>query len=244
MAKSRNEDVSLDMTPMIDVVFQLIIFFVVTLKMTDDKDTSIKLADGRNGIVLTQDELPPSQLTIDVASSGRISMSNITMSDAMIVIGGRESANSRKLFALASQLCPRTYFIETAAELDTLLARYGYTRRGDIYTTDDNSDSTVCLVCHFGIECVLIGHLIGVSPMPLWHGFVAAPTGITSLHTEERVKGIAAFRINEFGATPHLMIGGVEPSKRARFIECYGDSVDGFEPDSRKDRKDLTDEGK
>ena len=85
MKKRKNEDVSLDMTPMIDVVFQLIIFFVVTLKMTDDKDTSIKLADGRNGIVLTQDELPPSQLTIDVAKSGRISMSNITMSDAMIV---------------------------------------------------------------------------------------------------------------------------------------------------------------
>ena len=84
MSKSRNEDVSLDMTPMIDVVFQLIIFFVVTLKMSDDKDTTIKLADGRNGIVLTQDELPPSQLTIDVSRSGRVSMSNITMSDAMI----------------------------------------------------------------------------------------------------------------------------------------------------------------
>ena len=83
--KPNNEDVSLDMTPMIDVVFQLIIFFVVTLKMTDDKDTSIKLADGRNGIVLTQDELPPSQLTIDVAKSGRVSMSNITMSDAMVM---------------------------------------------------------------------------------------------------------------------------------------------------------------
>ena len=85
MKKRKNEDVSLDMTPMIDVVFQLIIFFVVTLKMTDDKDTSIKLADGRNGIVLTQDELPPSQLTIDVAKSGRVSMSSITMSDAMVV---------------------------------------------------------------------------------------------------------------------------------------------------------------
>ena len=85
MSKSRNEDVSLDMTPMIDVVFQLIIFFVVTLKMSDDKDTTIKLADGKNGIVLTQEELPPSQLTIDVAKTGRVSMSNITMTDAMIV---------------------------------------------------------------------------------------------------------------------------------------------------------------
>ena len=82
--KPNNEDVSLDMTPMIDVVFQLIIFFVVTLKMSDDKDTTIKLEDGKAGIPLTQDELPPSQLTIDVARSGRVSLSNITLSDQML----------------------------------------------------------------------------------------------------------------------------------------------------------------
>jgi biopolymer transport protein ExbD len=85
MAKLKSEDASLDMTPMIDVVFQLIIFFVVTLKMSDDKDTTIKLADGKNGIVLTQEELPPSQLTIDVSKSGRVSMANVTMTDAMVV---------------------------------------------------------------------------------------------------------------------------------------------------------------
>ena len=81
--KPNNEDVSLDMTPMIDVVFQLIIFFVVTLKMSDDKDTTIKLEDGKAGIPLTQEELPPSQLTIDVARNGRVSLSNITLSDQM-----------------------------------------------------------------------------------------------------------------------------------------------------------------
>ena len=85
MARKQFDNPKAEMTPMIDVVFQLIIFFVVTLKMSDDKDKDIKLADGKNGIVLTQDELPPSQLTIDVAKSGRVSMSNITMSDAMIV---------------------------------------------------------------------------------------------------------------------------------------------------------------
>ena len=82
--KPNNEDVSLDMTPMIDVVFQLIIFFVVTLKMSDDKDTTIKLEDGKAGIPLTQEELPPSQLTIDVARNGRVSLSNITLSDQML----------------------------------------------------------------------------------------------------------------------------------------------------------------
>ena len=82
--KPNNEDVSLDMTPMIDVVFQLIIFFVVTLKMSDDKDTTIKLEDGKHGITLTQDELPPSQLTIDIARNGRVSLSNITLNDQML----------------------------------------------------------------------------------------------------------------------------------------------------------------
>jgi len=38
--------------------------------------------------------------------------------DAMIVIGGRDSSNSRKLYRLAAGICPRTHFIETAAELD------------------------------------------------------------------------------------------------------------------------------
>ena len=83
--KPNNEDVSLDMTPMIDVVFQLIIFFVVTLKMSDDKDTTIKLEDGK-----AQEELPPSQLTIDIAKNGRVSLSNITLSDQMLAQKIRE----------------------------------------------------------------------------------------------------------------------------------------------------------
>ncbi len=40
--------------------------------------------------------------------------------DRMIVIGGRESSNSRKLYALAAQICPQTSFIETADELEGL----------------------------------------------------------------------------------------------------------------------------
>ena len=39
-------------------------------------------------------------------------------SDVMLVIGGKQSSNSRKLYRLASDICRRTWFIETAAELD------------------------------------------------------------------------------------------------------------------------------
>lgn len=39
-------------------------------------------------------------------------------SDVMLVIGGKQSSNSRKLYRLASDICRKTWFIETAAELD------------------------------------------------------------------------------------------------------------------------------
>ncbi|MEE1199556.1 MAG: bifunctional 4-hydroxy-3-methylbut-2-enyl diphosphate reductase/30S ribosomal protein S1 [Christensenellales bacterium] len=41
-----------------------------------------------------------------------------TRSQVMIVIGGRDSSNSRKLYRLAADICARTEFIETASELD------------------------------------------------------------------------------------------------------------------------------
>jgi 4-hydroxy-3-methylbut-2-enyl diphosphate reductase len=40
--------------------------------------------------------------------------------DVMIVIGGHTSSNSKKLYQLAASRCPRTYFIETADELDKI----------------------------------------------------------------------------------------------------------------------------
>ena len=86
-------------------------------------------------------------------------------------------------------------------------------------------------MCHFGIECILLGHLTGISPMLLWHGFCCAPTGVTSMFTEERQQGIANFRINEFGSTAHLLLGGQEVSRRARYVECFGDDPEGLEKD-------------
>lgn len=79
MARKSQENPALDMTPMIDVVFELIIFFVVTLTEAQRKDETILLEDGRFGEALTPENLPPTHMQIDVNAKGRISMGDHTL---------------------------------------------------------------------------------------------------------------------------------------------------------------------
>lgn len=104
---------------------------------------------------------------------------------------------------------------------DDLLKKHGYEREGMHYHAVRPNNDTIVLFCHFGVECVLISHLINVSPMILWNGLCAAPSSVTSIYTEERRKGIASFRMNEFGSTAHLYAAGRKPSFAARFCQCY-----------------------
>lgn len=105
--------------------------------------------------------------------------------------------------------------------IDGILARHGYERDGNIYKAVRPNRETIALFCHFGVECVMLGHLLGISPMVLWHGFCAAPTSVTVLTTEERREGKAYFRVNTFGDTGHLYAKGEEPAFAARFCETF-----------------------
>lgn len=105
--------------------------------------------------------------------------------------------------------------------LDWLLERHGYRRDGRIYRAVQANNDTIVFFCHFGVECVLLSHLLNVSPMVLWHGFCAAPTSVTTVTTEERREGVAAFRVNAFGDVSHLAAHGEPPAFAARFRECY-----------------------
>ena len=109
--------------------------------------------------------------------------------------------------------------------LDALLSRHGYDRDGRLYRVRRANHDTVALFCHFGVECVLLSHLLSVSPMPLWHGFCALPSSVTTLYTEERREGVASFRLSAFGELCHLRQAGVEPSFSARFRECFSDET-------------------
>jgi len=107
--------------------------------------------------------------------------------------------------------------------LDELIASHGYVRDGEHYRAERPNTDTIVLFCHFGVECVFLGHLLGISPVVLWHGTCSAPTGVTTVVTEEREEGIASFRMQTFGDVSHLTMAGEEPSFSARFCEMYTD---------------------
>ena len=44
---------------------------------------------------------------------------------------------------------------------------------------------TLAFFCHFGLKCVLLSHLLDISPMVLWHHTCALASSVTSLYTEE-----------------------------------------------------------
>jgi len=68
----------MDMTPMIDVVFQLIIFFIVCMNMTKQFNEEIRLADGKHGEQISSDLRDPFEIEVD--QRGRVSIRGIRWS--------------------------------------------------------------------------------------------------------------------------------------------------------------------
>lgn len=104
---------------------------------------------------------------------------------------------------------------------DKVLAEHGYVRDGEMYRAERSNRDTIAFFCHFGLECVLLSHLMNVSPMILWHHTCAAPSTVTTVITEERREGKAIFRVNGFGDISHLYVGDEEPAFAARFCETF-----------------------
>ena len=108
------------------------------------------------------------------------------------------------------------------AAFDRVLAAHGYVRDGRLYRAERPNADTLAFFCHFGVTCVLLSHLMHVSPMVLWHGTAMAPSSVTTVYSEERRPGIASFRAAAIGDITHLLSAGVQPSFSARFCEIYG----------------------
>lgn len=108
-------------------------------------------------------------------------------------------------------------------ELDQFLAERGYVHEGGIFRVEKENHDRIVFFCHYGVSCVILAHLLGFSPSLFWQGFVMQPSSVTSIVTEEREQGTAIFRIRSYGDISHLYAGDEEPSKMARFCECFTD---------------------
>lgn len=82
-SKSSGQDsIELQMTPMIDIVFQLLVFFIMTFKIVSlegDFNIQMPLAAQDEGLPDENDLLPPMRLTLTAADDGKLS--SISLND-------------------------------------------------------------------------------------------------------------------------------------------------------------------
>ena len=119
---------------------------------------------------------------------------------------------------------PRHYD-NVCAELDKVLAKHGYIRSGNMYKAEQGNHDTIAFFCHFGCESILLSHLLNTSPFVFLQNFCALTTSVTTIYTEERIKGEVSLRCAGFGDISHLYKGGEQASFAARFCECFEDDT-------------------
>lgn len=87
--KRRTDGCELDMTPMIDVVFQMIIFFIVTIKMDENINEDIELESSREGPLYKGED--PRTMVIEVDRRGWLSINNAQLTESALqgIIRGR-----------------------------------------------------------------------------------------------------------------------------------------------------------
>ena len=54
-------------------------------------------------------------------------------------------------------------YLHVCSELDGFLADHGYVRDGACYKAVIPNHDTIVFFCHFGIQCVILSHLLGIS---------------------------------------------------------------------------------
>lgn len=83
MRRKRTSDgCEIDMTPMIDVVFQMIIFFIVTIKMEENINEEIELEDARQSPTYKGED--PRTMVVEVDRRGWLSINNCQLTERML----------------------------------------------------------------------------------------------------------------------------------------------------------------
>ena len=119
---------------------------------------------------------------------------------------------------------------KVATGIDAVLAEHGYERNGNYYNVVKGNSDTLVFFCHLGVQFVILSHLLGIPAPLLWQGAFVAPTSVTVLTSEERVKGDAYFRLHTLGDCAHLYAGGESYSRSGFFREQCFDKIDKENP--------------
>ena len=119
----------------------------------------------------------------------------------------------------------KSEYEKVKAGVDFLFEKHGYKHNERMYDVLKPNHDRILLFCHFGVEAAMLSHIIKISPMVIWHNFVALPTSVTRLASVEREKGKAVFNIIQFGDLSHLYCGNEKEAFAARFCECYTDDT-------------------
>ena len=138
----------------------------------------------------------------------------------------REEWKKTDIYRSNPELLPA--YQEACEGLDRLLSECGYQRHHNYYINTNETKQneirphdTIVIFCHLGITCVMMSHLLGISPAILFHSLYLAPTSVTILNTEERQNNIAYFRAQVIGDTTHLNQGGEPVSASGSFTELF-----------------------
>lgn len=141
----------------------------------------------------------------------------------------REKWKETDIYRSNPELLPA--YQEVCDGLDRILEKHGYKRHHNYYintneiTRDvqnkNGEHDAIAIFCHLGITCVMLSHLLGISPALLFHSLYLAPTSVTILGTEERMNNAAYFRAQVIGDTAHLLQGGEPISASGYFTDLF-----------------------
>lgn len=138
----------------------------------------------------------------------------------------KENWKNTEIYCSNKDILPA--YKEVCEGLDSILSSYGYTRHDNYYLTgpekkndDTSKEDTIVIFCHLGVTCMMLSHLLGISPVLLLHGFFLAPTSVTILSSEERMENNAFFRVQVMGDVTHLLTGGEPVSRAGYFAEPF-----------------------
>lgn len=115
-------------------------------------------------------------------------------------------------------------FLKVKNGIDAVLAEHGYERNGNYYKVISGNYDTLVFFCHLGVQFAILSHLLGIATPLLWQGAFVAPTSVTVLTSEERVKGEAYFRLRTLGDCAHLYVSKEPYSRSGFFRECFEDN--------------------